>query len=82
MTRAVVCASDDHEAVARLQAVLAELGGVADDNWHDSLLGTGLHRFRFGPDEVTVFADAWDVDVVGPERLVNDILAGLTGRSH
>ena len=82
VTRADICASDDHESVARLQAVIAELGGVADDNWHDTQLGSGLHRFRFGSDEVTVFADAWLVDLVGPERIVNDILAGLTGRSH
>ena len=80
MTRADICASDDHETLARLQAVLGELGGVADDTWHDSPLGTGLSRFRFGPDEVTVFADAWAVDVAGPDPLVNRILAALGGR--
>ena len=82
MTRVDICTSDDHESIARLQAVIAELGGVADDNWHDSPIGTGLTRFRVGDQELTVFADAWAVDVAGPERIVNDILAALGGRSH
>jgi hypothetical protein len=80
MTRADICASDDYDSIARLQAVIAELGGVADDNWHDSPIGTGLTRFRFGPEELTVFADAWSLDIAGPDRLVNDILAAFAGR--
>ena len=77
MTRADVCASDDFDGVARLQAVLAELGIVADDTWHDSPLGTGLHRYRCGADELTVFADAWSVDIAGPDALVRRVLAAL-----
>jgi hypothetical protein len=80
MTRTDICASDDHETIARLQAIIAELGGVADDNWHDSPIGTGLTRFRFGDRELTVFKDAWVVDVAGPEALVNDIVAALASR--
>lgn len=77
MTRADVCASDDAEGVARLQAVLAELGVVADDTWHDSPLGVGLHRYRCGTDELTVFVDAWMVDIAGPDVLVKRVLAAL-----
>lgn len=77
MIRADVCASDDAAGVARLQAVLAELGVVADDTWHDGPLGTGLHRYRRGNNELTVFADAWVVDIHGPIELIHDILARL-----
>ena len=81
MTRADICASDDYESIDRLQAVLAELGGLADDCWHDSPIGVGLTRFRFGRDELTVYRDAWALDIAGPEPLVRDILTALRGRS-
>jgi hypothetical protein len=74
MTRAEICASDDFEAIDRLQAVLAELGVVADDTWHDTPVGTGLTRYRRGDDELTVFRDAWIVDVAGPDDLVRQVL--------
>lgn len=77
MERADICASDDHDTVERLQAVLAELGWLADDTWHDSPLGVGLTRFRRGADELTVFRDAWLVDVAGPAGAVRDILAAM-----
>jgi hypothetical protein len=80
VTRVDICASDDEESIVRFQSVLTELGGVADDNWHDTPLGIGLQRFRFGSDEVTVFRDAWVVDVAGPDALVHRILAALAGR--
>ncbi|MGL6096470.1 MAG: hypothetical protein ACRC7O_11820 [Fimbriiglobus sp.] len=81
MTRADICVSDDHDTLGRLQAVIAELGGVADDSWHDSPLGTGLTRFRFGDRELTVFLDAWTADVAGPDDVVNAILAALAGQT-
>jgi hypothetical protein len=77
VTRADVCASDDDDAIARLQAVLAELGWGADDTGHDSPLGVGLTRFRSGGDELTVFRDAWAVDIAGPDAAVNQVLALL-----
>jgi hypothetical protein len=79
VTRVEVCASDDFETIDRLQAVLAELGWVADDTWHDSPLGVGLTRFRNGADEVTVFRDAWVVDLAGPEGVVNRVAERLSG---
>jgi hypothetical protein len=80
MTRIDVCASDDFDAIARLQAVLGELGWVADDTWHDSPLGVGLTRFRRGADELTVFRDAWVVDLAGPQAAVNQVAERLSGR--
>ena len=81
MLRVDVCAADDHETLERLQAVLRELGVVADDTWHDTPLGVGLTRFRHGDQELTVFKDAWAVDLAGPDELVNRVLAALSGRS-
>jgi hypothetical protein len=74
MTRAEICSSDDFDSIDRLQAVLADLGVVADDTWHDTPIGTGLTRYRRGGDEVTVFRDAWIVDVVGPDELVRQVV--------
>ena len=80
VARTDVCASEDFETIDRLQAVLGELGWVADDTWHDSPLGLGLTRFRRGDDELTVFRDAWGVDLAGPEAAVNDVTERLSGR--
>ncbi len=80
MTRIDVCASDDYEGIARLQAVLGELGWVADDTWHDSPLGVGLTRFRNGADELTVFRDAWVVDLAGSAAAANAVAERLAGR--
>jgi hypothetical protein len=77
MTRIDICDREDYETIDRLSAVIAQLGGRPDDGWHDSPVGVGLQRFRFGADEVTVFADAWGVDLAGPDQLVNNILAAL-----
>jgi hypothetical protein len=80
MLRIDLCASDDHETQERLQAVLRELGIIADDTWHDEPgFGTGLTRYRLGGQELTVFKDAWVVDLAGPDELVNRVLAALSG---
>ena len=76
-----ICAADDHEAIDKLQVVIGALGYVADDTWHDSPLGMGLTRFRRGEAELTVFRDAWLVDVAGGEDAVNELLAALAGRA-
>lgn len=82
MLRIDICAAEDHETQARLQAVLRELGVVADDTWHDEPgFGTGLTRYRLGSQELTVFKDAWVLDLAGPDELVNRVLAALTGSS-
>lgn len=74
VTRAEICASDDYDAIDRLQVVLRELGIVADDTWHDSPLGVGLQKFRRSGDELTVFRDAWIVDIAGPDALVREVV--------
>ena len=77
MTRVDVCSRDDYETTERLLEVIAGLGGQGTEGADELALGTGVSRFRFGADEVTVFADAWGVDLAGPDKLVNDILAAL-----
>ena len=77
MTRAEICASDDYETVARLLAAIHACGGGAGGDDGDAL-GVGLHRFTLPGGELTVFVDAWRVDLAGPEPLVNRVLAALT----
>jgi hypothetical protein len=79
MVRADVCSADDFDTQARLVEALRDLGFVADDTWHDELnLGVGVTRYRLGEQQLTVFKDAWLVDVAGPQELVEQVLAALT----
>lgn len=79
ITRVDLCHSDDEAAKTRLLEVIAELGGRGEDDWHEPALGVGVQRFRFGPDELTVYADAWGVDIAGPDALVRRVLAAMAG---
>jgi hypothetical protein len=77
MTRVDICDREDHETAARLLEVICELGGHGTEDADELAVGTGLQRFRVGADELTVFADAWGVDLAGPDELVRRVLAGL-----
>jgi hypothetical protein len=80
MLRADICAADDFDTQARLAEALRDLGFVADDTWHDDpTFGVGLTRYRLGGQELTVFKDAWVVDVAGPDEPVNAVLRALAG---
>ena len=79
VTRADICTSDDADAIDRLRTALDDLGWVADDTWHESPLGVGLVTLRRGADELTVFRDAWSVDIAGQDELVQQVLAALGG---
>ena len=70
--RADICASDDYDTRDRLLAALGELGGAPDGD--SEALGVGLHRFRFPAGELSVFIDAWSVDIEGPDALVRQVL--------
>ena len=80
MTRVDLCAADDYETRELLVTVIAELGGWVEDLVHESALGVGLHRFQLPAGEVTVFVDAWAVDLAGPNDLVQQILAAMSER--
>ncbi|MCU0706571.1 MAG: hypothetical protein MUF18_21655 [Fimbriiglobus sp.] len=78
MHRAEICSADDFDTQLRLMEVLRDLGFVADDTWHDDpLFGVGLTRYRLAAAELTVFKDAWLVDVAGPQELVEAVLRGM-----
>ena len=77
MKRVDVCASDDHDAIDKLVAAVHAIGGRFDGG--DHALGVGLHRVAFPAGELTVFVDAWAVDVAGPAALVDQLVAELAG---
>ena len=74
--RADVCASDDYATRDRLLAAIYELGGASESD--SEAIGVGLHRFLFPTGELTVFVDAWLVDMDGPDELVRDLLQLIT----
>jgi hypothetical protein len=77
-----VCANDDHEAVAALLSALAGIGAMPEDAdfGDEQPLGVGLHKFRAaGGDLLTVYVDAWGVDLEGPDELVNRVREHLAG---
>ena len=76
--RVDLCHSEGHDTNERLEEVIAELGGRADDP-DAAGIGPGLNRFRLGAEELTVFQDAWGVDLAGPEPLVRRILSRMAG---
>ena len=73
--RTDICAREDLATQTALLEALAAVGANAED---DSAQGvpfpTGLSRFRVGFDALTVFADAWVVDLEGPDELVRQVL--------
>ena len=79
MTRVDVCHSDDFDTLDLLLATIGELGGTADGDDPGRGLGVGLHRFRVGADELTVFVDAWGADLAGPDPLVRRVLDAMAG---
>ena len=78
MTRADICAANDDDGIDRLQAALRDRGFLGDTDNLDSPLGVGLSRFRRGEAELTVFIDAWVVDLAGPDELVREVLDALS----
>jgi hypothetical protein len=78
-----ICANDDHDTTAALLEALAAVGAQyeAPDSYDssESPLGVGLHRFRVGSKLLSVFVDAWGIDLEGPDELVNKVLAILAG---
>ena len=62
--RADICDPEDDEAVERLRLTLRKLGPeLAEKSWG---LGVGVCRLMIGNQELTIFSDAWSIDVEGP----------------
>jgi hypothetical protein len=79
ITRVDLCHSEDDDTKARLLEVIAELGGRSTHDRDDAGLGAGVNRFVVGSDELTVYIDAWGVDLAGPDGLVRKVLATMAG---
>jgi hypothetical protein len=80
--RVDICTTEDEGAKAALLAALAAVGASREDGAdpEDDAFGQGLHRFRTAAGAtLTVFADAWGVDLEGPDDLVNRVLAVMAG---
>ena len=70
--RADICASDDYATRDRLLSAIYELGGAPEND--SEAIGVGLSRYLFPAGELSVFIDAWFVDVEGPDELVRELL--------
>lgn len=74
--RVEICASDDYDTIACLLIAIGNLGGRTDGE--DRGIGVGLHLFQLPDGEISVFVDAWLVDVAGPDELVHRLLNALS----
>lgn len=77
MKRVILGDRADQELVDALLMAIHQLGGVSQDGEFRDTLGNGLHCWRFPRGEASVFVDAWEMDLVGPEELVEQILSAL-----
>lgn len=69
-----VCAREDYDTQTRLLEAFSRLGVFPDDDYELGVpLPTGLLRFRSGMELLTVFVDAWGVDLEGPDDLVRRV---------
>jgi hypothetical protein len=76
--RTDICAREDGATQTALLEALAAVGAVPeDDSLQEVPFPTGLSRFRVGVEGLTVFVDAWLVDLEGPDELVRRVLAEL-----
>jgi hypothetical protein len=74
--RVDVCSSDDYETIDRLLRAISSLGGRLEGEGGD--IGLGLHRFQLPQGEITVFVDAFVVDLAGSDELVQRIIDALS----
>jgi hypothetical protein len=73
--RADICAREDVVTQTALLGALAAVGaGAEGDGGQYVPFPTGLSRFHVGFETLTVFADAWLVDLEGPDHLVRQVL--------
>lgn len=75
--RVILGDCSDERVAADLLAAIHQLGGRFRDGEAEGDLGSGLHHFRLPAGEVSVFVDAWEIDLAGPVELVEQILAAL-----
>lgn len=70
--RADICDADDAKGVERFRAALRMVGAtLAEKDW---AIGVEVSRLEVDGEELTVFSDAYSIDVEGPDDLVKRIL--------
>jgi len=71
--RADICGSNDAAAVARFREALGRLGAQLDDkNW---AIGVEHSRLKIAEQHLSIFSDAWSVDIEGSDELVKRVLS-------
>lgn len=70
--RADVCDPKDDAAVARFREALRRLG-ARNDGTHGAL-GVEVHLVTLDGETLTVFVDAWSLDIEGSEALVRRVM--------
>jgi hypothetical protein len=75
-----ICAIEDEVSQITLLESLTSIGAFSeDDSPLDVPFTTGVHRFRVGFETLTIFVDAWLVDLEGPDELVQQVLQLISG---
>ena len=72
LMRADICEPANDEAVEQFRCTLRRLGAeLSEKRW---ALGVDIYRLMIGSQELTIFSDAWSIDIEGPESLVERVL--------
>ena len=73
--RTDICVREDESTQTVLLEALASIGAAPEnDSPVEVPFPTGLSRFSVGFETLTVFVDAWSVDLEGPDELVEQVL--------
>ena len=77
--RTDICAREDEDTIDALLAALTAVGArPADADFDGTDLGVGRHRFVAADgQQLTVFVDAWGVDLEGSDELVRRVTEHL-----
>jgi hypothetical protein len=76
--RADICDSDDDAAVERFRNALRRIGAeLSEKGW---ALGVDVYRVSIDGEELTIFSDAWSIDIEGPPHVVERVLRELQPR--
>lgn len=70
--RADICDPNDAAAVARFRDVLRRMGAQLEKK--DWFIGVDLYILKIGSEQLSVFSDAWSLDIEGSEDLVQRVL--------
>jgi hypothetical protein len=77
--RTDICAREDVDTQSALLNALGSVGAMADeDTVAEVPFAVGLHRFTASGGTLTVFVDAWGVDLEGPDELARRVLDHMT----